>query len=108
MESVLFGPCLLGWIHELDSLLDGFIGGKLRALFQELRTFLIPPFLVSQVLSSHVELGELETLRDKKHLAGQWIHAKIQQRAKVNLIPSRGVQALRAESPEAFQREGVP
>lgn len=65
---MLSALCPLGQIHELDSLLDGFAGGRLRALFQELKTSLIPPFLVSQVLASHVELDELETLRDRKHL----------------------------------------
>lgn len=53
----------LGRIHELDSLLRGFTGGRLRALFYEVRISLGPPFKMSQVFASrNIVNQEIESI----------------------------------------------
>lgn len=60
--------CPPGRIHELYSLLDGFTGGKLRALFQELRTSLVPPLKVSQLFAFQSRVNQKH--QGMEHICG--------------------------------------
>lgn len=85
----------LGRIHELDSLLRGFTGGRLRALFYEVRISLRPPFKMSQMFASRNMVNqEIENIGGNR--------ASVQKYPKEqNLAWYQGnVLKLRGESPE--------